>query len=50
MSDRTEISHVLKAIGLDGDHARGTIRISLGKYNNEEDVRRISDGLIKILS
>ena len=34
----TEISHVLKAIQLDEAYARGTVRISLGDYNNEDDV------------
>ena len=45
----TEISHVLKAIGLDIKYARGTIRISLGKYNTAEDVEKIVQGLKKIL-
>lgn len=43
-----EISHVLKAIGLDENYAKGTIRISLGKYNTSEDVMRIVNGLVKI--
>ena len=46
----TEISHVLKAIGLDEDYAKGTIRISLGKNNTEEDVKYIASTLAKIVS
>ncbi|MBR2585154.1 MAG: cysteine desulfurase NifS, partial [Thermoguttaceae bacterium] len=48
-SVHTEISHVLRAIGLDEEYAKGTIRISLGKNNTEEEVRRITASLVKIL-
>ncbi|MEY8339517.1 cysteine desulfurase family protein [Lachnospiraceae bacterium 62-35] len=48
-SKDTEISHVLRAIKLDEKYAKGAIRISLGKNNAMEDVKRIADGLIKIL-
>lgn len=37
-SKNTQISHVLKAINLDENYAKGTIRISLGKDNTEEDI------------
>ena len=45
----TEISHVLQAIRLDEDYAKGAIRISLGKNNTVEDVERIAAALDKIL-
>lgn len=45
----TEISHVLKAIKLDETLAKGTIRISLGKYNTLDDVELIVNALKKIL-
>ena len=48
-SVNTEISHVLQAIQLNEDYAKGTIRISLGKYNTEEEVNIIAASLIKIL-
>ena len=48
-SKDTEISHVLKAIGLVDKLARGTIRISLGKNNTFEDVEKIVSALKKIL-
>lgn len=48
-SKDTEISHVLRAIKLDETLAKGTIRISLGKYNTLEDVELIVDALKKIL-
>lgn len=48
-SKDTEISHVLKAIGLVDKLARGTIRISLGKNNTLEDVEKIISALKKIL-
>ena len=44
-SKNTQVSHVLKAIGLPDDVAKGTIRISLDKENTEEDVRLIVDAL-----
>ncbi|MCR5186515.1 MAG: cysteine desulfurase [Clostridia bacterium] len=48
-SVNTQISHVLKAIGIDEELAVGTIRISLSKNNTEEEVIKISDALHKIL-
>lgn len=48
-SQNTQVSHVLKAIGLDETLAKGTIRISLGKYNTEQDVIRIVQELTRIL-
>ena len=48
-SVNTEISHVLKAIRLDERLAKGTIRISLGKDNREEDVDGILAALRKII-
>ena len=48
-SVNTEISHVLKAIRLDERLAKGTIRISLGKDNREEDVDGILTALRKII-
>ena len=48
-SQDTEISHVLKAIDLNDEYAKGIIRVSLGKYNTSEDVEKIVRGLEKIL-
>ena len=48
-SVNTQTSHVLKAIGLDDEFAEGTIRISLGKNNTEEDVDSIICALRKIV-
>ena len=48
-SKNTEISHVLKAIRLDEKLALGTIRISLGKYNTQEEAIKIADALIKVV-
>ena len=49
-SKSTEISHVLKAIKLEKSLAKGTIRISLGKNNTEDEVDAIVLGLKKILT
>lgn len=40
---------MLKSIDLDEEYAKGTIRVSLGKYNTSEDVEKIVRGLKKIL-
>lgn len=45
----TEISHVLKAIKLEESRARGTIRISLGDTNDEEDVIIIANAIAEIV-
>ena len=47
-SKSTEVSHVLQSIRLDEEYAKGTVRISLGKSNTEEDVEAIWKGLMKI--
>lgn len=49
-SVNTQISHVIKAIGVPGKYANGTIRISLGKDNNESDVNAIVDALVSVLA
>lgn len=46
----TVISHVLRAIGLEENAAGGTIRISLGKWNTQDDVRGIFHALQKCFS
>lgn len=48
-SQNTQISHVLKAINLKTEYAKGTIRISLSKDNTEEDIFKIADALEKII-
>ena len=48
-SVKTEISHVLQAIRLNEDYDRGTIRISLGKYNTEDEIERMVVSIIKIV-
>ncbi len=48
-SVQTEASHVLTAMHVPEDYINGTIRVSLGNYNTEEEVEGIADALIKIL-
>ncbi len=48
-SKSTQISHVLKAIGLENSLAKGTIRITLGKNNTEEDILQIASAIKSIL-
>jgi cysteine desulfurase len=49
-SVNTQISHVLKAIALDEVYAKGTIRVSLGTNNTDEDAIEIAKafrGIVK---
>ena len=48
-SVKTQISHVLSALGLKEDLAKGTIRISLGKNNTEEEACQIGLAIKKII-
>ena len=49
-SKNTQISHVIKAIGVPEEYATGTIRISLGIDNTKEDIAAIVESLDKILN
>lgn len=48
-SVNTQISHVIEAIGVSDEYAQGTIRISLGKNNTEDDVLKIAHALSEIV-
>lgn len=48
-SVNTQISHVIKAINVPDDFAEGTIRISLGKYNNIDEVKLLVASLMKVV-
>ena len=48
-SKETQISHVLKAIGLDESYAKGTIRVSFGKYNTVEEAEIIANSIVQII-
>jgi cysteine desulfurase len=48
--DSEEVSHVLSAIGLRPELARSSIRISLGRFNTEEDVDIVLRELPKIVA
>ncbi len=48
--DSEEVSHVLSAIGLKPELARSSIRISLGRFNTEEDVDIVLHELPEIVA
>lgn len=48
-SVNTQVSHVIRAIGVPKEYAQGTIRISLGADNTEQDVIKIANDLKQIL-
>ena len=45
-----ETSHVLRAIGISADLARGSIRFSLGRGNTSAEIRRVIEVMPKIVS
>ena len=47
--DSEEVSHVLSAIGLRPEMARASIRISLGRFNKEEDIHIVLRELPEIV-
>src|SRR5947207_8279683 len=49
-SGQTEVSHVLKAIGLPVEVAKGSIRFSLGWDNTAEEIDKVIDVLPGIVS
>lgn len=49
-SKDTQISHVLRAIGLPEDEAIGTIRVSLGYQNSPEDARSIAEAIASLVA
>ena len=48
-SQSKDPSHVLLAIGLSNDIARGAIRITLSRYNTNEDVKFLIDSLPEVV-
>ena len=48
-SRSTEISHVLRAIGLSNDVAKGTLRVTFGHGNSVQDAEVIANTLVVLL-
>ena len=48
-SVNTKVSHVIKAIGVPSEYSEGTIRISFGRDNTEEDAISIAKALVKVI-
>ena len=46
----TQVSHVIRAIGIPAEYAKGTIRVSFGRENTEDDATAIAEALIQILA
>ena len=47
-SVNNQVSHVIKAIGVPEEYAKGTIRISFGKYNTQKEAAEIARAILKI--
>lgn len=48
-SENTQISHVIQAIKVPKEYAQGTVRVSFGKYNTEEEAKVIGHAFAKVL-
>lgn len=48
-SKNTQVSHVINAIGVPAEYAEGTIRISFGRDNKEEDALKVANAISRIL-
>ena len=48
-SVRTRTSHVIDAIGVPAEYANGTVRISFGESNTEEEADRIAEELLAVV-
>ena len=48
-SKNTQVSHVIKAIGVPAEYAQGTVRISFGRYNTEEEAVEVARALVSVL-
>jgi cysteine desulfurase len=46
----TVVSHVLRAMGVDEETARGTLRVSLGRLTTEDEVERAATAIIKAVA
>jgi len=49
-SGSTEPSHVLSAMGLSKEAARGSLRLSLGRYNTEADVDFALEAIMRVVA
>lgn len=49
-SGSLDASHVLLALGLPYDEAHGSLRITIGRYNTEEDITKLIEVLPNIIS
>ena len=48
-SKNAQVSHVIKAIQVPDEYKNGTIRISFGKYNTEQDAEIIAHSIARVL-
>ena len=48
-SANLEPSHVLKAIGLDNEHAHGSIRFSIGRFNTEKEIKLAGEEICQVV-
>lgn len=48
-SKNTQVSHVIRAIGVPAGYAEGTIRISFGRDNTEEEAAAVASAVVSIL-
>ena len=45
----TQVSHVIRAIGVPPEYAEGTIRVSFGRDNEPEDAAEVAKAIADVL-
>ncbi len=48
-SDKNKVSHVLDAMGIPAEYARGTLRFSTGRYTTGEQILQASEDIINVV-
>jgi cysteine desulfurase len=48
-SKKIEPSHVLRALGLSEEAAHSSLRFGIGRFNTEEEIKAVADGLIHVV-
>lgn len=49
-STETQISHVIKSIGVPVEYSAGTIRVTFGRNNNDSDAMEVARAILRVLS
>ena len=49
-SVNTQVSHVIQAIGVPDAYAKGTVRVSFGRYNEINDAAEVANAIVRVIN